>query len=1145
MQTDLKDSMDEFCGSMEQWSIGAGDSRRHAFDLGQLILKANPNSRGTDGSTRGIFIIGDQSSSKSTTVNSIIKQVALQMGNNTVTKIRTWIEHRYDPKLGNPRYDLKIVHNSEGTERELVRDGTLQDLTTEFTKLNERHIEDTKDARIIIHSNIPSFAIDCCDNPGLTPTNPEIQKTTDNITRRTLEKVLERQESQNDSVVLLCISALVFENPSWPRHMDLIKQINSDNLIVLVTRMDQLNIQGISQEIKGAHGIQGSKGTQGNKGTQGTTIRCSPLDILKHIRAKIEQQAQPHEFPDGVQFHYAASSSKEWDVLMREGWNEFERSERTNNDEMIRILCKDKRRWLDYGIDLIEINPKHKEEFAESVGMNKLQNRLLQRLHVHILKATEELMNLMTDYKTQTKKKLDMMSKNIKQSKDQSELIPEFCKQFVTVFQTLFASPLYSPTIHSDPWLKDFCNGIKRARETIKDYGWSLKNMWKIFETLKGSDGYAEFPPEEFRGSDFQLYMDDIEDYIKPAGKCFNTAQMLVQRLTQEYTLRSTLIELCELDVDEFVSRQVQASTSTQLSFGQAIDQKISEDYGRIFHAHEKKNVDRITGNYVELLGGNQWVAVFGALCLLLHAEFTIRIMRDTAFSSLLQTQSDDPMKGLLVTRFERYWKNRNKNLIDQETAENQIAKIMVRMGKTNYKNSSSTNKVPPIEDILWALYTMFFDRPYNHFKETLDGRTDLLMMTHATSLVHFYQLSSICVHQDIGYLMKWAANNPNSEYARAFLVKEEDVLDSINALLRVDIDSVFMINSIQNLQKFMNNERTNYELGESLPIFSRLSGAATDRVRSSVMGQPLEAVDKVKLFIDFADMGKSPDSFDQPESNTSFAEKERTSVNYIYKRRLTMGITSSVIDAIQQLARVQYEYSHQQTAPALQRELLGRVASLMLGYGYPYHPDVRPSSKWYLSPKVIVQFLLANEDFLSMHHSPEEQRTHEYNVKLDPRILESPIVKRIFSLGNDEFKHKTVSNHIKRLELAKRDEVDAYIIEFLAEDRFDWKHDQVNMHRKLNDFKNEIKEYNKWHDYLGAYKEVAEAVLLGRGNLLPKIGSGWKETNEFNESNELDEFTDEDNERDETSSTTSDSFDNSTFENNPLKSFYNNSSNS
>ncbi|CAG8696826.1 15626_t:CDS:1, partial [Acaulospora colombiana] len=242
--------MDEFCDCMDEWSRGEGESRRHAFDLGQMLLKANPSSRGPDGSARGIFIIGDQSSSKSTTVNSIIRQVALQMGNNTVTKIRTWIEHRYDPKLQDAKYELLVEHDTAEDVEVRVRDGTLQELTREFTKLNKDRMDDRKDAKIVIHSNIPSFAIDCCDNPGLTPTNAETQRVTDNITRRTLDTVLNRQRSQNDSVVVLCISALVFENASWPRHMDLIEEINGDNLIVLITRMDQLNVGGIAQEIK-------------------------------------------------------------------------------------------------------------------------------------------------------------------------------------------------------------------------------------------------------------------------------------------------------------------------------------------------------------------------------------------------------------------------------------------------------------------------------------------------------------------------------------------------------------------------------------------------------------------------------------------------------------------------------------------------------------------------------------------------------------------------------------------------------------------------------------------------------------------------------------------------------------------------------
>ncbi|CAG8739230.1 7240_t:CDS:1, partial [Dentiscutata heterogama] len=44
----LSDSMDEFCERMRQWSRGDGDPIRHAFSLGQLLLRENPNSRNAD-----------------------------------------------------------------------------------------------------------------------------------------------------------------------------------------------------------------------------------------------------------------------------------------------------------------------------------------------------------------------------------------------------------------------------------------------------------------------------------------------------------------------------------------------------------------------------------------------------------------------------------------------------------------------------------------------------------------------------------------------------------------------------------------------------------------------------------------------------------------------------------------------------------------------------------------------------------------------------------------------------------------------------------------------------------------------------------------------------------------------------------------
>ncbi|CAG8603924.1 14930_t:CDS:2 [Racocetra fulgida] len=1082
-------AMEDFCKNMNQWVDGEGERRRHAFNLGQLLLKANPNSRGRDGSTRGIFIIGDQSSAKSTTVNSIIKQVALQMGGNTVTKVRTWIEHRYDPDLERAEYDLVLQRGERGTE-ELLHGGNLQRLSEQFTRINNS-MDDTVEARIIIRSDIPSFAIDCCDNPGLTPINETIQKITDNITRKTLERVLERQKSKNDSIVLLCVSALFFENASWPRHMDLIEQINGDNLIVLVTRMDQLNIRSVAQEIKDDE--------DNSEDNNPELTRCSAWDVLKCIRTKIQRQTGPRSFPDGVQFHYAASSSVRWEVLSGpNGWGAFVASETENDKKMREILgvCEDETRllhneqaWRDHGIELIPMNPRQRSEFDKCVGMSKLQERLLQRLHVHILKAAEELLDYTADWKKAAKMELDNVSKRMKLPDDRAELISRFCKQFVLVYQTLFASPLYSPTINADPWLKEFGEGIKRGQESSVGYGWTSRNMWEIFESLKDCDGYAEFPPQEFRDQKFNSYMEDIDRFVKPANDSLYTAQMLIQRLTQEYTMRSTLIHLRDLDVRTFVPRQVQLRTSTQLSFGQAVDQKISEDYSQIFHKHEKRNS---SGHHShEIHGGNQWVSVLGALCLLLHAEYTIRIMRDTIFSSLLQAQSDDPMHGILVSKFERYWKLRKDKMMDQQreyNTESQIASIMISIRKKQgpKKFLSSKNKVAPIEDLSWAIYAMFFEDPYNYFKKTLD---------------------------------------------EPFLIREFDVKDSIDALINVvnqlksqdsEIDNTELLGSVLNSGANIINgavakkgKKTNDVLSGGSEtesgIFSNLSEAITERVRAIVMGKPPSSEDKVKLFVNIADMGMNPDSFPETESKTDITSKEEDTVNYVYRRRLTMGITSSVIDTTQQLAKSQYEYSHQQTAPTLQRELLGRVASLMLGYGYPYHPDARPSSKWYLSPKVIVQFLLANEDiFVGDKNMPNS--LDDWNALLDPRILESPIVKRILFLcnptENDDYDPRIVSHYIKQLDRGKPSDTDEYIIELLADDRFNWQPDQENLYGRVDNLKNDIVKFSRWHDYVEAYKKVAEPVLLRDEDLEPEINFEEKEI-----ITELDELVYEDNE--------------------------------
>ncbi|CAG8687723.1 7800_t:CDS:2 [Cetraspora pellucida] len=982
----LSNSMDDFCERMDQWNRGEGESHQHAFSLGQLLLKENTNSKGVGGATRGIFLIGDQSSSKSTTVNSIIQQVALQMGNNTVTKIRTWIDHRYDPELEVAKYDLLIEkHDKSENPVTLLHNRSLQDLTTEFAKLNET--------------------------------------ITDSITRRTLDKVIERQKSQNDSIVLLCISATrAFESSSWTRHMDLIEKLDGKNLIVLVTRMDLLNISEVSQEIRtnkefiktlpdNVFDIQVESNDFG-------PLRCSSWDILQYFRTKIELQAKPHHLPDGVQFHYAASNSESLDDLLEQGWDAFKKSEEKNNEMMLEILCGKKDEWKKHGIELIELSYKQ-SEFRNSVGMENLRKKLLNTLHIHIVKAAKELMNYTSEWQSNKIKELNIMVKRIESFKDRSELITSFCRKFIVVFQTLFASPLYTPTIHSNHRLKKFGNEIKKAREARTEYGWSLIDMWEIFETLKGTNGFAEFPPQEFCDKNFQKYIDDVESHINSADARLNTAQMLIQRLTQEYTLRSSLISLQKPDAKKFVSRQVQASTATQLSFGPAVDQKISEDYGKIFCIHDKykqENTNSGTENSIEMRGGNQWVSVLGALCLLLHAEYTIHIMRDTEFSFLLRLQSEDPMKGILVSKFKQYWELRNENKensVDQQSTEKQIAEIMKSMGKIGklkFKNTESA-KVPPIDDISWAIYAMFFEKSYSLLKETLDERTDLVVLTHATSLVHCYQLSGICVHRDEDYLMKWAADNPNSAYGRAFVVTEQDVIDLVKPspdetqqIADFPKRKTFHDLTMDNFKMFQKGKKNGNELqtnsaGEikNKPfIFSTLPETTTDRIRNSMKGKPLDQEDMVKLFIDLVDMGRNPDTFDEPESKTNLSEKEESAVNYVYRRRLTMGISSSITDVIQQLAKVQYNFSHQQIADTLKRELLGRVASLLLGYEYPYHPDERPSSKWYLSPEVVIRFLVANE---SVFESMSESDERNWKVLLDHRISESPLVMRIENL--------------------------------------------------------------------------------------------------------------------------------------------------
>ncbi|KAF0546047.1 hypothetical protein F8M41_001721 [Gigaspora margarita] len=191
--------------------------------------------------------------------------------------------------------------------------------------------------------------------------------------------------------------------------------------------------------------------------------------------------------------------------------------------------------------------------------------------------------------------------------------------------------------------------------------------MWMIFESLKGTSGFAEFLPQEFCDSDFQYYMKNIENYINPAGIHFNTAQMLIQCLSQEYTLRSSLISLQKPDVNIFISHQIQASTATQLSFGPVVDQKINEDYSKIFSMHEKYE------------------------------------SKNANFALLLQSQNDDPMKGTLISKFKQYWElsiREEENSTDQQSAKSLIAEIMYSL-ENLYSKTSETFKLAKVSPLM------------------------------------------------------------------------------------------------------------------------------------------------------------------------------------------------------------------------------------------------------------------------------------------------------------------------------------------------------------------------------------------------------------------------------------------------------------
>ncbi|CAG8780383.1 43657_t:CDS:2, partial [Gigaspora margarita] len=495
-------------------------------------------------------------------------------------------------------------------------------------------------------------------------------------------------------------------------------------------------------------------------------------------------------------------------------------------------------------------------------------------------------------------------------------------------------------------------------------------------------------------------------------------------------------------DVNIFVSYQIQASTATQLSFGPAVDQKISEDYSKIFSMHEKhesKNASKFGGN-------------------------SIKMCED--FSLLLQSQNNDPIKGILISRFKQYWEfsiREEENSADQQSAESLIAEIIDSLEKLHSKISETLKlaKVSPIEDISWAIYTMFFENPYRHLKRTLNACTDLLIMIHAMSLVHCYQL--------------------------AFSVTAPEVKDSIDALKLLFEDN--KSNKTQPDREGKNKESQINSKGETQQkpmIFSTLSDTIIDRVRFSLQEKPPDRENMIILFKEFVDMEKNLDTFDKLESKTSFSKKEENAIDYVYRCHLTMGISSSITDGIQQLAKIQYEFSHQQTAETLKHELLGCITSLLLGYEYLYHPNHCPSSRWYLLPEVVIRFLLANESAFENMLEPDE---YKQKSLLDPRILESPLVKCVINLSKlhdissknltDGNNIMTASYHIKWFNLAKSDELDACIIEFLANDRFNWQLDEESLIEREKDLRNAINKHNKWHHYLKVYKNVANDVFL------------------------------------------------------------------
>jgi len=900
-------------------------------------------------------ILGDQSAAKTTVgLLSLTEMPVFITDHKTGTKAKTLVNISHDPNLA--ENDARCSIQYDGIHK---TDMSAEQLAKEYRKIFEkRDIDPRNMCHVHINVGAPCLGLVVVDHPGLVMSSKE---GTLDCQQRTVDDFLAKPNS-NGSIVLCHGINKETSECGWNELVGL-DRLPIGCLTMVVTRMDQLDHNSIGKILKDkairrALGIN-TISTTGKSGIR-TMYEVTKLQILKAIEhdfryGKMSEKRQ--RLPDHAKVFFVASFrgsqidlKKHQDLSVRRHYflEDEKLGERSSESDMFKKLS-DAKAWKQNDIILKEMVGEEVREFDGITGMERLAEHLLQKQTANYEALCRHQDAQSHEDERANVAQLSRCREERQRLLNYSDAAIDFLKQLVLISASLNQNqPLQPLQDHATTLNEDaqvLSEVYERERHSIS---WSRQDELEHHSRM--------FNPGEFPPADRQ---EDMFDELLRAASSDDRAfklQIVVERLRDEFSMRTMLLKCPELDFEELLNEADRPTGSTVYSMSHVVAGKISEECTKIYKS------------------GIRYFATRAANLIFMNAQGIAKVVSELPrYSSMCQGREFGYGKIDL-----RYMQAQATEQEDDamKSKRLQLTSVTIQECLVEFMHDQrdrAPKRVHPIDDVNAVMYAMFFHRPEATMEASLKNMAGSIAVTICPKMVTLLESIPLFMHRDPEYIQSWYARNYAHDYTKAFGSMSDLNIDTVLASARQQLEGGRSGRLFRGTTSTLIYEGE--EDSEPMSFFHDVPDSYREVVRTVNDLPHVSPQAKVSIMKSILSIGVTPDDAVPRQEFSAIRPFEKKNLDYMLRRNLIGVHLQSLLQVVATINGNIYEWVHPQTIGGHQVEAEERLLSMQLGFKHACTEDERVKLGPHLSYDRIMHFIFRMKAIIKTYFESQNRR--------------------------------------------------------------------------------------------------------------------------------------------------------------------------